>query len=70
MSTRILTVKQMAEAHPAFTETSLRWIIYKTKCKDDKKYNKFRSAFNRIGRRVYVDEEKFIEVSNWANQTN
>lgn len=51
----LLTVKQFSKQHPAFTESSLRWLIF------NEAENGFSPAIKRIGRRVLIDEQKFFE---------
>ena len=48
----LLTVKQVAEASPAFSEASLRWLIFNSK------ENGFDSVIIRIGGRVLIDVSK------------
>lgn len=55
----LLSVKQFAEKHTAFSESSLRWLIF------NEVQNGFTRAVIRIGRRVYIDETKFFE---WADK--
>lgn len=70
MST-LVSIKEMSQKHPTFTESSLRWIIYrcaevtnpKNKAvKPDPKYTKFAAAIHRVGRKVKIDEPKFIAI--------
>lgn len=50
-----LKVSQMAEKHPAFSEASLRYLIFnETKNGIDK-------CIKRVGRKVLINEEKFFE---------
>ncbi len=49
------TVKQLADANPAFTEASLRWLIYRA---ED---NGLDEVIVRVGRRVLFDMDKFEE---------
>jgi hypothetical protein len=51
-----LTVKQFAQKHQAFTENSLRWLIF------NRTTNGFSSCFVKLGKkRVLVDELAFFE---------
>lgn len=59
MSTRLLTVAQLCQHHPAFTEPSVRWLIFN----GNKNGLDASSAVSRLGRKVLIDEEKFVE---WA----
>ena len=47
------TVRQLAEANPAFTESSLRWLIYRAHD------NGLDEAIVRVGRRVLFDMDRF-----------
>ncbi|MCP4204731.1 MAG: DNA-binding protein [bacterium] len=47
------SVKQIAEANPAFTEPSLRWLIFNAQS------NGMNSALVRVGRRVLIDVQAF-----------
>jgi hypothetical protein len=49
----LLTVKQVAEASPAFTEASLRWLIFNAE------KNGLVKAIVKVGRRVLIDETVF-----------
>lgn len=53
-----LTVKQFAAKHPAFPESSLRWIIF------NKEQNGFGPAILKAGRKVVIDEQKFFSCLN------
>ena len=58
----LLTMRQFAAKHPAFSEGSLRWLRYQ----QDK--NGFRTAFKAIGRnRVLIDERRFFEIIEEQN---
>jgi len=46
------TVRQLAEANPAFTEASLRWLIYRAE------ENGLDEVIVRVGRRVLFDMDK------------
>ena len=50
---RLKSVAQLAREVPAFTESSLRWLIFNAK------ENGLESAIVRIGRRVYLDMDAF-----------
>ena len=61
---QLRTVKQFAEAHPAFSEGSLRWLIFKAgspQMVSDDQSAALNDALIRIGRRVLIDEDKFFE---------
>lgn len=56
MATTFLTVNQFVEKQPAFTVNSIRALIF-----NGEKNGLFSSgAIQRIGRRILVNEEKFI----------
>ena len=64
MSTNtLLTVKQFPERHPAFSTNSLRWIIFRSADKSDPDYSKFRPAIHRVGGRVLIEEQKFLNIA-------
>lgn len=50
---KLRTVKQIADANPAFTEASLRWMIYRS---DE---NGLDEVLVRVGRRVLFDMDEF-----------
>lgn len=52
----LLTVAQLAERCPGFTQPSLRWLIFKSKDNGLAKSG----AILRNGRRVLIDAEKFF----------
>ena len=49
----IMTVAQLAEEYPAFTEKTVRWWIYNSQS------NGFESCIIRIGARIYIDRAQF-----------
>ena len=51
----LYTVNQFVEKHPAFTQGSIRHLIFF----GDK--NGFANAFVRIGRRVFINEYNFFK---------
>lgn len=53
------TVKQIADANPAFTEASLRWMIYRSE------ETGLDEVLVRVGRRVLFGMDKFNE---WLEQ--
>jgi len=51
-----LTVKEFAKKHRAFSENSLRWMIF------NRSTNGFDSCFRKVGKkRVVIDEAAFFE---------
>ena len=69
---QLVSVRQFAERHPAFTESSLRWIRYRSQAlrrlrRGDREEevpeletNGFETAFVKIGRRILIDEGEFL----------
>ena len=59
MTNNLRSISQFAEENPAFTEPAIRWYIFK------EKENGLAAlgAVVRIGRRVYIDRQKF---STWV----
>lgn len=51
----ILTIDQLVTAFPAFGEKTVRWWIYNGKS------NGFEACLIRIGSRIYIDRNRFIE---------
>ncbi len=51
---KYLTVKQMADRHPAFSESSLRYHIF------NEHTNGFSKVIIRVGRKVLLNEEAFL----------
>ena len=70
-SPRLYTVRQFASRHPAFTESSLRWLIFNAKERPSSKGvvlgNGLETALVRIGRRVLLDEQRFFV---WVRSEN
>jgi hypothetical protein len=63
MSRTLLTVRQFAEKHPAFTIGGLRWQIF------HEKQNGLAAsgAILRVGNKVLVDEARFFA---WVDASN
>ncbi len=63
-SSTLHTVKSLAEAHPAFTVASLRSLIFNSTDRQSSrgriKGNGLDGAIVRIGRKVLIDEAKFL----------
>lgn len=57
--TNILTVSQLSEANPAFTEPMIRWWIFNAE------KNGFNACLVRVGGRVFVDRAAF---ERWLDQ--
>jgi hypothetical protein len=62
-TTALKTVKQFAESHPAFSINSLRWIIFRSADKTDPKYAKFIPAIHRVGGKLLIEEQKFLNIA-------
>lgn len=64
VSDRLLTVRQLAERHPAFSEASIRWALWCSRSPGDTRareiYAGLSTAVIRLGRRVLIDEPKFL----------
>lgn len=58
-TTRLITVRQLCQNHPAFSEASVRWYIFKAA----ENGLTASGAIARLGRKVLVDEQKFVA---WA----
>ena len=56
MDTKILSVAQLANRHPGFSENSLRWLIHQARQNGLGESG----ALLRNGRRVLFDEQKFL----------
>jgi hypothetical protein len=60
----LLTVRQFAEKHPAFTQGSLRNLIFNAEPRITRKAtipgNGFGVCLVRMGRKILIDEEKFF----------
>ena len=56
MATRILNIRQLTERHPAFSEPSVRWLIFNS----HENGLADSGALLRNGRRVLIDETKFL----------
>lgn len=61
---KLKTVKQLAHENPAFTEASLRWLIYRAE------ENGIDEVLVRVGRRVLFDMERFEEWLEKRRQTH
>lgn len=59
MATALITVEQTAQRHPAFTVGSLRQLIFHEHTNGLAESG----AVIRLGRKVLVDEERFV---NWV----
>ena len=53
---KLVNVAQLSAGIPAFTQASIRWLIF---CAQENGLEKS-GAIIRVGRRVLIDEEKFV----------
>ena len=70
MTKSLLTVKQLSKKFPAFSENSLRFHIFNAESRKNSRNeviqgNGLASALFRIGKKVLVDEGRFLE---WVEQ--
>jgi len=49
-----LTVRQVSDKYPAFSENSLRWIIFNSKL------NGATAFIRKVGRKVLIDDDGFV----------
>ena len=66
MSGRLLTVKQTSKEHPAFSESSIRFHVFNAEPRLNSRGeripdNGLASAIIRIGRKVLIDEDRFLK---------
>lgn len=65
----LLTVRQFSEKHPAFSQGSLRNLIFNASPKYTSRGqvdgNGLKVALVRVGRKILIDEEKFF---SWIDQ--
>jgi len=69
----LYSVRQFADRHPAFTQSSLRALIDKARDRHSSKGrvpgNGLAPAILRVGRRVLIDEERFFQWLVHQNET-
>jgi len=58
------SVKLLAEKHPGFSESYLRYLIFNSKT------NGFNKCVTRIGRKVLIDEDAFLKWFEENKETN
>jgi hypothetical protein len=51
---QFLTVEQLAVKYPAFTEPSLRWLLF------NRETNGLNAAVVQLGRKLLIDEQAFV----------
>ena len=54
---KIVNIEQLSQEVPAFTQASIRWLIFRAKENGLEESG----AIIRLGRRVLIDEEKFVD---------
>ena len=68
----LLTVRQIAQKYPAFTEDSVRWAIFCARSRGSSAapnhYAELRPALIRLGRRVLIDERRFLRWVRGASR--
>ena len=52
---QFLSVAQLAQKYPAFTTASLRWMLF------HRATNGLDAAVVQLGRKILLDEQKFVE---------
>jgi hypothetical protein len=56
---KLSTVRQLSEKFPAFSQASIRWIIFNAQ------HNGASSFIHKIGRKIVIDDDAFLQwVSN------
>lgn len=64
ISRSLLTVRQFSEKHPAFSQASIRYLIFQSKPRESSRGtvpgNGLDRALLRLGKRVLIDEFKFF----------
>jgi len=67
----LLSVAEFARRHPSLSQSSLRWLIYRSKPRlgpnGPEAGNGFDRVVRRIGRRVFLDEAEFWQ---WLDLNN
>jgi hypothetical protein len=58
---QLRTVDQFCQEHPAFTPGGIRWLLF------HRQSNGLESAVVRVGRRVFIDVERFF---TWVDTQN
>jgi hypothetical protein len=53
-NSQFYTVEQFAQKYPAFTDSSLRWLLF------NRAHNGLAAAVVQLGRRVLIDEAAFV----------
>lgn len=56
-----LTVKQVKQIYPAFTDSSIRWIIF-----NESRYDRYK-WLKRIGKKILIDKKEF---DSWIREQN
>ncbi len=61
---KIVNVAQLSAEIPAFTQSSIRWLIFKS----NENGLDQSGAILRVGRRVLIDSDKFVDWVRGSNQ--
>lgn len=68
----LMTVRQLAERHPAFSEAAIRWALFCARSPKGTRahevYAGLRPAVVRVGRKVLIDEPRFLDWVRGAVQ--
>lgn len=74
---QILTVEQLSSMYPVFSISTIRWYIHCSKPRYSSvgkvPANGFADCMIRVGRRIYIDESKFItwlQLQNKLQESN
>lgn len=71
VSRSLLTVRQFSERHPAFSQGSLRNLIFLSKARKTSRGmlsgNGLDKALIRLGKKILIDEQRFFE---WLDTQN
>ena len=59
----LVTVSQLCQRNPAFTEGGIRWWLF------HRESNGLGQAVTRCGRRLYIDEGKFFDWLDGQNES-
>lgn len=60
-SRKLHTVRQLSERFPAFSQGGIRYLIF------NGARNGFESCIRRVGRKILIDEQSFLE---WLDRQN
>jgi hypothetical protein len=63
----LFTTRQFSEQHPAFSPANLRYLAFHSEPRGKTPANGFAPAFLRLGRKILIDEARFLEVLDRLN---